>query len=199
MIGIFGGSFDPVHYGHLNNATSLKQALDLSELYLMPCANPVHKDGLTFSNTERLKMLELACEPLNLRIDTREMDRQGDSYTIDSLIDIAKDHPSETLCLIIGADSFLQLDTWKDYQAFHQYCHLVVIERPESPLTHRADFGFTLAESAEQLKQQPTGLVWFDQGEMLDISSSEIRGKIARGEDLSDLLPASVINHLQQK
>ncbi len=199
MIGIFGGSFDPVHYGHLNNAISIKQALDLSELSLMPCANPVHKDGLTFTNTERLEMLELACNPLNLNIDTREMDRQGDSYTIDSLIDLAKDHPSETLCLIMGADSFLQLDTWKDYQAFHQYCHLVVIERPESPLAHQADFGFTLAESAEQLKQQQTGLIWFDQGEMLDISSSEIRGKIARGEDLSDLMPASVINYLQQR
>lgn len=197
MIGIFGGSFDPVHYGHLNNAIAIKQALGLSALHLMPCANPVHKGGLTFSNAQRLKMLQLACESYDLEIDTREMDRQGDSYTIDSLIDIVQSYPAETICLVIGADSFLQLNTWKHYQAFHQYCHLVVIDRPESALTQRADFGFELAKSTEQLKQQKTGLIWFDQGEMLDISSSEIRGKIARGEELSGLMPEPVINYLQ--
>jgi nicotinate-nucleotide adenylyltransferase (EC 2.7.7.18) len=154
MIGFFGGSFDPVHFGHLKNAVSLKDTLNLSRLFLMPCAAPVHKNKLNFSNAQRLEMLRLATQEFNeLSLDLREINRDSDSYTIESLIDIKHEYPDTPICLIIGMDSFINLSTWKDYQDFHQYAHLVVIARPnyQAPST---SYSFTLTQSVAELHDQ---------------------------------------------
>jgi nicotinate-nucleotide adenylyltransferase (EC 2.7.7.18) len=154
MIGFFGGSFDPVHFGHLKNAVSLKDTLNLSKLFLMPCAAPVHKNKLNFSNAQRLEMLRLATQEFNeLSLDLREINRDSDSYTIESLIDIKHEYPDTPICLIIGMDSFINLSTWKDYQDFHQYAHLVVIARPnyQAPST---SYSFTLTQSVAELHDQ---------------------------------------------
>lgn len=197
MIGFFGGSFDPVHFGHLKNAVSLKNTLDLSDLFLMPCAAPVHKNKLNFSNDQRLKMLQLATQEFNeLSIDLREINRDSASYTIESLIDIKHEYPDTPICLIIGMDSFINLPTWKNYQDFHQYVHLIVIARPnyQAPST---SYSFTLTQSVAELHDQTSGLLYFSNTELLDISSSDIQGKINTQQSLSGLLPESIIHYLQ--
>lgn len=197
MIGFFGGSFDPVHFGHLKNVVSLKDTLNLSKLFLMPCAAPVHKNGLNFSNDQRLEMLQLATQEFNeLSIDLREINRDSASYTIESLIDIKHEYPDTPICLIIGMDSFINLPTWKNYQDFHQYVHLIVIARPnyQAPST---SYSFTLAQSVAELHDQTSGLLYFSNTELLDISSSDIQGKINTQQSLSGLLPESIIHYLQ--
>jgi len=192
MIGFFGGSFDPVHFGHLKNAALLKSTLDLSELFLMPCAAPVHKNKLNFSNTQRLE-------------DLREINRDSASYTIESLIDIKHEYPDTPVCLIIGMDSFINLSTWKNYQDFHQYVHLVVIARPDcqAPIT---SYSFTPTQTITELHNQTAGLLYFANTELLDISSSDIHcilfntalsGKMSAQQSLSGLLPESIIHYLQ--
>jgi len=197
MIGFFGGSFDPIHYGHLKNAAQLKIELGLSTLFLMPCAKPVHKDQLNFSTDQRMNMLQLAIKEFDtLAIDTREIERDGVSYTIDSLKQIKSNYQNHAICLVIGMDSFNHLSSWKDAQDFHQYCHLVVINRPNISIA-RQDYGFKLVDTINNLDDQKTGLLYFSKTQMLDISSSTIRGKIRCQRNLSGLLPESVITYIK--
>jgi len=196
MIGFFGGSFDPVHFGHLKNALNLKKELDLSDLFLMPCAAPVHKNKLNFSNEQRLEMLQLAVQDFNeLSIDLREINRDSASYTIESLIDIKHEYPDTPICLIIGMDSFVNLHSWKNYQDFHQYTHLVVIPRPGYELPDTS-YAFTPIQMGAELNNKSAGLVYFSNTELLDISSSDIHCKIDAQKSLSGLLPESIIHYL---
>ena len=207
MIGFFGGSFDPIHLGHLNNARQLKQQLELSQLFLMPCGAPVHKDSLKFSSKQRLEMLELAVQEFpELSIDTREIDSEADSYTIDSLKQIKKQYPQQSIALIIGMDSFNQLSSWKKYQQLSQFCHLIVLGRPGQTKSDNT-YGFELTNNKTRLSQKTTGLLYFAQTDLHNISSSDIRGilfddtaggKIRAKQNLDGLLPASVINYLRK-
>ncbi|WP_428087570.1 nicotinate (nicotinamide) nucleotide adenylyltransferase [Candidatus Thioglobus sp.] len=207
MIGFFGGSFDPVHLGHLNSAQQLKKQLNLTQLFLMPCHTPVHKKCLTFSTQQRLEMLEIAIENFpELSIDTGEITQPVASYTIDSLKRIAKQYPQQSFGLIIGMDSFNQLSSWKNYQTFWQYCHLIVVGRPGQEKI--ADtYNFTQVKNKAALNNQASGLVYFSQTKLYDISSSDIRGilfndassgKIPAQSNLAELLPIGVINYLKK-
>ena len=105
MIGIYGGSFDPVHLGHLITAESIKKELNFERLFLLPCCEPVHKNSLHYSSEQRLEMLSLAIKEFpSLEIDTREIDRGGSSYMIETLAEIVKEFTDSTICLIIGMD-----------------------------------------------------------------------------------------------
>lgn len=181
MIGFFGGSFDPIHYGHLQIAYAIKQELQLAELFLMPCKIPVHKEKLCFSTQQRLTMLNLALiEFTDLKIDTREINKQGDSWTIDTLKHIKKDYPNKKIFLIIGEDSFNELHTWKDYQQFSSYAQLVVLPRA----------------SVEQ-KNHVNSSVYFAKTPLINISSTQIRRKIHTHQNLSKLTPNSIIQYIQ--
>ena len=117
MIGIYGGSFDPVHLGHLNTAKSIKKELNFERLFLLPCFEPVHKNSLHYSSTQRLEMLDLAIKKYpSLEIDTREIDRGGNSFMIDTLAELIKEFKGKTICLIIGMDSFINFKTWKKWE-----------------------------------------------------------------------------------
>ena len=130
MIGIYGGSFDPVHFGHLKTATSIKNEVGLERILLLPCNDPVHRNPLHFSANKRLQMLNIAIETFTeLEIDTREIDRGGDSYMIDTLHEIKASFNEESICLIIGMDSFVNFKTWKNWDKFSNLIHLIVLPR----------------------------------------------------------------------
>ena len=127
MIGIYGGSFDPVHLGHLITAESIKKELNFERLFLLPCCVPVHKNSLHYSSKQRLEMLSLAIKEFpSLEIDTREIDRGGSSYMIDTLAEIVKKFKDNTICLIIGMDSFVTFKTWKKWDEFAKLIHLIL-------------------------------------------------------------------------
>ena len=198
MIGIYGGSFDPIHLGHLKTATSLKTELQLDHLFLLPCCEPVHKDGLKYSSNDRLKMLNLAVDNFStLEIDSREINRGGGSYMIDTLCELKQLYKEEPICLIIGMDSYLKIKTWKEWQEFSKLVHLVILQRQGFDLIDSSLGSFHNTKEVQQLKLESNGLLYFSNCPKINISSSDIRSRIATNQNLDDLLPKSVINYLR--
>lgn len=196
MIGFLGGSFDPVHYGHLKTASSLKVELNLSALFLLPCAKPVQKSQLNFSDKERLDMLKIACQEFpDLAIDTREIDKSGTNYTIDTLQNIKSQYPDETVLFIIGADNYLTINTWQRYLEFSNFVHLVVLPRQNCPQL-KSEIGFKQGNIAK-LSTQQKGILYFAKTSKFDISAREINQKITKKQDLSSLLPNNIINYIK--
>ena len=198
MIGIYGGSFDPIHLGHLKTATTLKTELQLDHLFLLPCCEPVHKDGLKYPSNDRLKMLNLALEKFStLEIDSREILRGGGSYMIDTLHELKQIYRDEPICLIIGMDSFLKIKTWKDWQEFSKLVHLVILERQGFNIIDSSLDSFHNTKEVNELRLESNGLLYFSNCPKINISSSDIRDRIAANQNLDDLLPKSVINYLR--
>ena len=199
MIGIYGGSFDPVHLGHLKTATSIKNELGIERLFLLPCYEPVHKQSLNYTSEQRLEMLNLAIQDFpELEIDTREILREGSSFMIDTLIELVEEFNNHTICLIIGMDSFINFKTWKQWDEFADLVHMVVLPRSGDQPDKKSLDTFDLAKDKEHLKSELTGLLYFSNSKLIDISSSDIRDKIANDQDLDQLVPSSVINFLQK-
>ncbi len=199
MIGIYGGSFDPVHLGHLKTATSIKNELDIERLFLLPCYQPVHKQSLNYSSEQRLEMLSLAIQDFpELEIDTREILREGSSFMIDTLIELVEEFNNHTICLIIGMDSFINFKTWKQWDEFADLVHMVVLPRSGDQPDKKILDTFDLAKDKNHLKSELTGLLYFSNSKLIDISSSDIRDKIANDQNLDQLVPSSVINLLQK-
>ncbi len=199
MIGIFGGSFDPVHLGHLKTAKSIKKELNFERLFLLPCHDPVHKNSLHYSPKQRLEMLNLAIKDYpSLEIDTREIDREGNSYMIDTLADLTEEFKGKTICLIIGMDSFLSFKTWKKWDEFARLVHLIILPRNTDRLAENNLETFDLALDKSDLNISSSGLLHFSNSELIDISSTDIRGKIASNQNLDGLMPSSVIKFLQK-
>jgi len=198
MIGIYGGSFDPIHLGHLKTATTLKTELQLDHLFLLPCCEPVHKDGLNYPSNDRLKMLNLALEKFStLEIDSREILRGGGSYMIDTLHELKQIYRDEPICLIIGIDSFLKIKTWKDWQEFSKLVHLVILERQGFNIIDSSLDSFHNTKDVNELRLESNGLLYFSNCPKINISSSDIRDRIAANQNLDYLLPKSVINYLR--
>ena len=199
MIGIYGGSFDPVHLGHLKTATSIKNELGIERLFLLPCYEPVHKQSLNYSSEQRLEMLSLAIQDFpELEIDTREILREGSSFMIDTLIELVEEFNNHTICLIIGMDSFINFKTWKQWDEFADLVHMVVLPRSGDQPDKKSLDTFDLAKDKDHLKSELTGLLYFSNSKLINISSSDIRDKIANDQNLDQLVPSSVINLLQK-
>ena len=199
MIGIFGGSFDPVHLGHLKTAKSIKKELNFERLFLLPCHDPVHKNSLHYSPKQRLEMLNLAIKDYpSLEIDTREIDREGSSYMIDTLADLTEEFKGKTICLIIGMDSFLSFKTWKKWDEFARLVHLIILPRNTDRPAEKNLETFDLALDKSDLNISSSGLLYFSNSELINISSTDIRGKIASNQNLDGLMPSPVIKFLQK-
>ena len=131
MICILGGTFDPVHFGHLRPALEVQEALEIPRVHLVPCRLPPHRDLPQASPQQRLELLQLAVakEPA-LAIDTRELDRSGPSYMVDTLASLRAERGQQPLCLALGMDALLGLESWYHWRDIAELCHLVVMQRP---------------------------------------------------------------------
>lgn len=132
MIGIYGGTFNPIHYGHLRTAIEVREIFGLDELRLLPCAQPAHRATPEVSSEQRLQMLQLAIsEAPELQIDTRELERAGISYMVDTLAAIRAEVRQVPIMLFIGMDAFNGLTSWHRWQELFDYAHIVVMTRPK--------------------------------------------------------------------
>ena len=203
MIGILGGTFDPVHFGHLRPALEIRQALGLDEIRLLPARMPPHREQPVASPEQRLAMLQAAIIGHDdFVIDTRELERPGPSYMIDTLQSLRDEFSSRTLCLLLGVDAYAGLASWRRWRELHDYCHMVVMMRPGTEVPQTGVTGeFTRRHRAAKpgmLRQQSSGLVCLQTVSQLEISATAIRALIARGEDASFLLPDRVLGYIHE-
>jgi nicotinate-nucleotide adenylyltransferase len=203
LVGVFGGTFNPVHYGHLRSALELVERLQLEQLRLMPSASPPHRDTPECSAERRAAMVELAVsgEP-RLVCDAREMQRPGKSYTIDSLIELRGELGAQQgLCMVLGCDAVQDIATWHRWQELLDWAHIVVIARPGWQLPRAGDLAQWLKthqlESPELLRQRPCGGIVIEELRPLAISSTEIRDLLASGRSARYLMPQSVVDYIQ--
>ncbi|QPK64161.1 nicotinate-nucleotide adenylyltransferase [Methylomonas sp. LL1] len=200
MIGIYGGTFNPVHYGHLRTALEVKELFELDQLRLIPCRLPPHRDQPDVDGEMRLAMLHLAvADSPGLQVDRRELDRAGPSYMVDTLQALRAENPDTRLILFIGADAFAGLESWHQWQRLFDYAHLVVMTRPAYGLPDMPAFLCQrLCEDRRQLRQQFGGRLFFQAVTGLDISATQIRNLIRAGRDPQFLLPDRVIAYIRQ-
>ena len=203
LVGVFGGTFNPVHYGHLRSALELVERLQLEQLRLMPSASPPHRDAPECSAERRAAMVELAVsgEP-RLVCDAREMQRPGKSYTIDSLIELRGELGAQRgLCMVLGCDAVQDIATWHRWQELLDWAHIVIISRPGWQLPRAGELAQWLKthqlESSELLRQRPCGGIAIEELRPLAISSTEIRDLLASGRSARYLMPQSVLDYIQ--
>ena len=198
MIGIFGGTFDPIHYGHLRSALELKELFELDHIRLIPCAKPVHREKPTASAWQRLEMLHLAVQnQLNFVVDSQELERAGGSYTFHTLEKLRFDYPNQSLLLFVGSDAFNDFQTWFRWRELFDFAHVVVITRPNAtlnPIDHF--FQSRLTQDKQLLKNQLSGCLFFQEITQLAISATAIRGMIASHKNPCFLLPDAVLNYI---
>lgn len=200
MIGLFGGTFDPVHYGHLRLALEVRELFDLDEVRLIPSSVPPHRAQPAATAPHRLRMLKLAItnQP-GLIIDTRELNRAGRSYMVDTLGSLRADFPDQSLLLFIGADAFNGLTTWHRWRQLFDYAHIVVVTRPGfAALTPDDFFKARLVDDKAQLKQSEAGKLFFQPVTQLEISATAIRKMIAEKQNPGFLLPDAVIDYIRR-
>ena len=190
-IGLYGGTFDPVHYGHLRTAVEVAEAYSLNALHLLPNHQPVHRGPTQASTDHRLEMLELGIGQSSLlKLDTREAMRDGPSYTIDTLSALAEEMPDTRLIFVMGLDAFAQFDSWKDWRGILQLAKLVVLNRPEA---EHSDFSRQLL--AEHRKSGGIDICNVTQ---LAISASDIRYRAQTGQSLQFLMPECVREYIER-
>ena len=200
MIGIYGGTFDPVHYGHLRSALEVKEIFGLSEVRMVLSAKPPHREQPAANTQMRVQMLKLAIENQSgLTCDTRELDREGQSYMVDTLTSLHQDFPAETLLLFIGCDAFNTLTTWHEWPHLFDYAHIVVMTRPGFE-TQKLDAFFVLRQVGKinELFLTQAGKLYFQPVSQLDISATAIRTMIAEKKSPRYLLPDTVLNFITQ-
>lgn len=208
-IALLGGTFDPVHYGHLRFASEARAALGLAEVRLVPSATPPHRGVPEASTTDRVAMLELAIRDVpGLCIDTCEIRRGGVSYTVDTLAALRSAHPDTPLVLLVGADAFRGLAGWHRWQRLFALAHLVVAPRPGSapgeglPPELAREWEARIASDPAVLRESPACSIVVQPITAQPIAATDIREalrKLPRDPSLARLLPPAVLAYIESK
>lgn len=203
-IGVLGGTFDPIHYGHLRPVLELLENLELAEVRFVPCRIPAHRDTPSITAEQRLDLVRLATagQP-GFVADDRELRRSGPSYMVDTLISLRAEVGATPLCLILGTDAFRELPTWWRWRELGELAHIVVMQRPgmaqpfSPPL--EAFVAPRVVHDALALHRRSAGGILFQPVTQLDISATRIRALLARGQSPRYLLPEAVLASIHDR
>jgi len=212
MIGVYGGTFDPIHFGHLRPVLDIVESLRINQCHIVPCSVPHHRALPIANSTQRLEMITAAIqdEP-RFYLDTRELNRTGISYTIDTLESICLEKNSDSpVCLILGSDAFMKFDKWHRWQDIVKLCHLVVSHRPGWDMEKDLDSNKLTTELTSfvrecgikdkvELQKYRAGKVIFQSVTQLEISSTNIRALLEKNKSIRYFLPAAVIKIIKQQ
>ena len=202
-VGVFGGTFNPVHYGHLRSAIELVEKLDLSVLHLMPSAEPPLREAPACTARHRAEMVALAVEgEPRLFCDRRELLRSGPSYSIDSLMELREELGARrSLCMVLGCDAVLAIDRWHRWEELLDWAHIIVLARPGWALPETGVVARWLqahrVPNPGQLRTAAAGSILVQELRPLDISATEIRELLAAGKSARYLMPQSVLSYIE--
>ena len=202
-IGVFGGTFDPIHYGHLRSAFEMLQALEFDQVKFIPCGDPPHR-GVTIANAQqRFELVELAIAGQDgFFADARELQRDGPSYTVDTLAMLREEFPDRSLGLIVGMDAFLGLPGWHRWDEILDFAHIVVAHRPGWKAPDIGVLGELITEHGthrvDDLHAETHGRLHIHAVTQLEIASTEIRDLIAAGRDPRFLMPDAVCSAIER-
>ncbi len=204
MIGILGGTFDPIHFGHIKPALELLTQLPVSEIRFIPCHIPPHRPSPTASPTERWQMVKMVVNhQAGLSADARELHRKRPSYTVDTLLDLRAEFGNyQPLGLIMGSDAFCSLPSWDRWKQILELAHIIVVSRPGNPLPNEGEAAKLFASSRlgvpEALNLSPHGGILSCVVTPVDISSSVIRDCIRTGKSPRYMLPGKVWAYIKR-
>ncbi len=198
-IGLFGGTFDPIHYGHLRPAVEMAERFALSTLFMLPNHRPAHRGPTAASTDSRIDMLDLALENApHLAVDGREALRDRPSYTIDTLREVHAENPEATLLFFMGMDAFAAFDTWHDWEGVLALANLVIVNRPDAEHSVFSADLLTRQQASRGAKivNGGSGVIEILDVTQLDISATDIRRRIAQNLSVRFLLPEPVLEYI---
>lgn len=201
-VGILGGTFDPIHYGHLRFAEDARAALELTEVRLIPSGTPPHREPPLASALDRLAMARAAAADFpGIAVDDREVKRDGPSYTVVTLQSLRRELHATPLCLLLGADALSGLPGWFRWRELFALAHLVAVGRPGAaplklPDALAQEWSTRRAYSVEELRKTGTGRTFDLTIRPHRVSGTDLRARLVRGERPSDLLPPSVLAYI---
>ncbi len=203
-MGLFGGTFDPVHYGHILPITEAASRLHITSVTLIPCHIPPHKGLPQGTNKDRVKMLELVCRDHPLfKIDNRELLSSTKSYTYSTLVALKQLHPQQHLCFFIGMDSLLSFTRWFKWSEILTLSHLVVCQRPQkSPkdeLPVPSQLTSHLTDDLADLTKFEFGKIIIVDTDKVDVSSSEIREHVKSQQCIKKYVPSALSDYIDRQ
>ncbi len=200
MIGVLGGTFDPIHFGHIKPAITLIKELGLNEIRFIPCSVPPHRPTPEAESLHRWNMVSIISGQNGIVADPRELEREGVSYSYDTILSLQKD-TNETICYILGADALQTFESWYKYEDILTLCNLIVTSRPGSHPDLIKSLSPTIqarvTSDPRDLKASQHGKILLYDADYLDISSSAIRAAIKRGEHPKYVFPGAVWKYIK--
>ena len=200
LICLFGGTFDPVHYGHLQPLHELQQTLMADIVHIIPASIPPHRSTPRANSQQRLEMLALALrEYPDFVLDTRELEREGPSWIVLTLQSLRNKYADDSLCLIMGSDAFADLPTWYHWQDIFKLAHIIVIERAGFEKPGRPEWANDYRqEDVSSLRNSTCGGILYVSLKGVDISATDIRLRLSTGQPVTGLLNDEVITYIHQ-
>lgn len=208
LMGIYGGTFDPIHYGHLRIAEELLDVIGLKRILFVPSGAPRLRDAPAAARNHRAAMVSLAIQDNNMfALDEREINRPGISTTVESLREYQYVSGKNTaLCFILGVDAFVKINQWHNWHELFNLCHMIIVARPgytsiddhqNLPADVREELIARRVLHASDLRFQPNGFIYTAQTSLLEISASHIRSLITAGKSIRYLLPEIVSDYIK--
>lgn len=201
-IGIYGGTFDPIHYGHLRPNLELCEVLQLDHVRFIPAFLPPHRDQPMTAVEQRLEMVAGAIEnEASFVLDDREIKRGGSSYMVDTLKSLREDYPDNPLCLLMGMDAFSGIERWYHWQELLHYAHIVVSQRPDTDFNVPGEWTQSLYDfyqhhqgDRQSLRHSLCGKIRLEPVTQLSISATDIRKRLKNKQSIRFLVPETVID-----